>query len=73
MSGYKSVTKTIAAGKTVEFEIEITLTEDDRIVKSYAYACGSLEPAYLPLAASMTEVIPGDGGIPISVYNINYF
>lgn len=73
MSGYKSVTKTIAAGKTVEFEIEITLTEDDRIVKSYAYACGSLEPEYLPLAASMTEVTPGDGGIPISVYNINYF
>lgn len=73
MSGYKSVTKTVGAGETADFEVELTLTESDRIVKSFAYAGGSLEPAYLPLAASMTEVAVGDGGIPISVYNINYF
>ena len=73
LTGTRIISKTLAAGESAEFAIDITAAESDSEIHLTTFSSDSMEPVNSELKNMQYIGVTDDGGVSTSVYEINYF
>ena len=73
LTGTRIISKTLAAGESAEFAIDITAAESDSEIHLTTFSSDSMEPVNSELKNMQYIGVTDDGGVSTSVFEINYF